>query len=40
MKGQVTADYQNYLEKIWVQNLNKKYPVEINKDVLKTVNVQ
>ena len=40
MKGQVTADYQNYLEKIWVQNLNRKYPVEINKDVLKTVNEQ
>lgn len=40
VRGQVTADYQNYLEKVWVENLNKKYPVEINEDVLKTVNEQ
>ena len=40
VRGQVTADYQNYLEKVWVENLNKKYPVEINEDVLKTVNKQ
>ena len=40
VRGQVTADYQTYLEKVWVKMLNKKYPVEINKDVLKTVNKQ
>ena len=40
VRGQVTADYQTYLEKVWVENLNKKYPVEINEDVLKTVNKQ
>ena len=40
VRGQVTADYQNYLEKVWVENLNKKFPVEINEDVLKTVNKQ
>ncbi len=38
VRGQVTADYQTHLEKLWVKNLNKKYPVEINEDVLKTVN--
>lgn len=40
VRGQVTADYQTYLEKVWVEKLNKKYPVEINEDVLKTVNKQ
>ncbi len=40
VRGQVTADYQTYLENVWVKNLNKKYPVEINEDVLKTVNKQ
>ncbi len=38
VRGQVTADYQTYLEKVWVKKLNKKYPVEIYEDVLKTVN--
>lgn len=36
-RGQVTADYQNYLETEWLNYLKKKYPVEINKDVLKTI---
>lgn len=36
-KGLVTADYQNYLEKQWVEELRKKYPVKINQDVLMTV---
>ncbi|GIV29026.1 MAG: peptidyl-prolyl cis-trans isomerase [Bacteroidia bacterium] len=36
-KGQVTADYQNYLETEWINYLKKKYPVEINQDVLKTI---
>ena len=38
VRGQVMADYQTYLEKVWVKKLNKKYPVEIYEDVLKTVN--
>ncbi|MCP9612174.1 peptidylprolyl isomerase [Coprobacter tertius] len=37
IRGQVTADYQNYLEEKWVEQLNLKYPVEIHEDVLKTV---
>ncbi len=36
-KGMVTADYQNYLEKQWVDELKKKYPVSIDKNVLSTV---
>jgi len=38
VKGLVTADYQDELEKNWVAELRKKYSVEVNTDVLKTVN--
>ncbi len=38
VKGQVTSDYQNECEKIWVEGLRKKYPVEIDEKVLSTVN--
>ncbi|MCH5327765.1 MAG: peptidylprolyl isomerase [Coprobacter sp.] len=38
VRGAVTADYQNYLETQWVEELSRKYPVEIHEDVLKTVN--
>jgi len=38
VKGLVVADYQDELEKQWVESLRKKYPVTVNKDVLKTVN--
>lgn len=37
VKGKVTADYQEYLEKEWVASLRKKYPVVINQQVLQTV---
>jgi peptidyl-prolyl cis-trans isomerase SurA len=36
-RGIVTADYQNYLEKEWIKQLKKKYPVKINEKVLKEV---
>ena len=36
--GLVTADYQDFLEKEWVAGLRRKYAVEVNKDVLATVN--
>lgn len=36
-KGMVTADYQNYLEKEWLEALKKKYPVTIDKTILATV---
>ncbi|TGE10108.1 peptidylprolyl isomerase [Hymenobacter fodinae] len=29
-RGQATSDYQNYLEKEWVNQLREKYPVKIN----------
>lgn len=38
VRGLVTADYQDMLEKEWVEALRKKYKVVINQDVLKTVN--
>ena len=33
VKGKVINDYQNYLEKQWVNALKKKYPVELNETV-------
>ena len=37
VKGQVTSDYQEILEKEWLESLEKKYPVKVNKNVLKMV---
>lgn len=37
VRGSVTTDYQNYLEKEWIDSLRKKYSVEIDQNVLKTV---
>jgi peptidyl-prolyl cis-trans isomerase SurA len=36
-KGMVTADYQNFLEKEWIAELKKKYPVSVDKNVLSTI---
>lgn len=33
-KGLVTAKYQDYLEEAWIEELRKKYNVEVNFDVL------
>ncbi|MEG1839143.1 MAG: peptidylprolyl isomerase [Bacteroidaceae bacterium] len=38
VRGPVTADYQNFLESVWIKELRGKYKVEINQEVLKTVN--
>ena len=35
VRGQVTTDYQDHLEKLWVQTLHDKYPVEVNEEVLE-----
>ncbi len=35
IRGQVTSDYQDYLEKEWVASLKQEYPVEINTEALK-----
>lgn len=34
VRGQVTTDYQDHLEKLWVASLREKYPVVVNKEVL------
>lgn len=34
IRGLVTSDYQNKLEREWVETLRKKYPVKIHKEVL------
>jgi peptidyl-prolyl cis-trans isomerase SurA len=33
----VINDYQVYLEELWVADLKKKYPVKVNKKVLRTL---
>ncbi|MBK9290035.1 MAG: peptidylprolyl isomerase [Bacteroidetes bacterium] len=33
-RGLVTADYQNHLEKLWVDELRARYPVKVNRKVL------
>jgi peptidyl-prolyl cis-trans isomerase SurA len=38
VRGQVTADYQNYLDQQWIAALRKKYPVTIDRNVLLHVN--
>ena len=38
VRGQVVADLQEEMNKRWVADLRKKYPVNVNKKVLKTVN--
>jgi len=36
-KGYVIADYQDYLEKEWIASLKNKYPIKVNKKVLKAL---
>jgi peptidyl-prolyl cis-trans isomerase SurA len=36
-RGLITADYQNYLEKIWIGYLRHKYPVVVHKEVLEQI---
>ena len=37
-RGLITAGYQEYLEKEWIDTLKIKYPVEINNEVLSSLN--
>jgi len=36
-RGLVTADYQTYLEKKWMDELKQKYPVKVHEDVFSTI---
>ena len=38
VSGQVTADYQDALEKQWVEGLRRRYSVSVDESVLDTVN--
>ena len=38
VRGLVTADLQDELERFWVEDLRRKYTVSVNQEVLKTVN--
>jgi peptidyl-prolyl cis-trans isomerase SurA len=33
-RGLITSDYQNLLEKLWLEELNKKYTVKVNSEVI------
>lgn len=37
VRGAVTADYQNELERRWIEALRAKYPIVVNESVLKTI---
>ena len=36
-KGQVISNYQNYLEAYWIKDLQDRYPVFINQEVLNSI---
>lgn len=38
VRGELISDYQNHLDALWVNRLRANAKVEINKDVIKTVN--
>ncbi len=37
IRGQATADYQNFLDQQWITALRAKYPVTVNQEALKNV---
>ena len=37
VRGAVTSDYQDELERIWKEELARKYPAKINQKVLKKI---
>ncbi len=40
IRGAMTADYQNYLEKAWISELRAKYPVVVNRDIFNSILIQ
>ena len=39
IRGQVTADYQDFLEKEWIRQLREKYPVKVNENALAKIKI-
>ena len=37
IRGEVVADYQNFLEEIWIKQLNEKYKVTVYPEVVNTI---
>ncbi len=37
-RGQITSDYQNFLEQEWIEELKAKYPVEVDRSLLSEIN--
>ncbi|HEY5570996.1 MAG TPA: peptidylprolyl isomerase, partial [Bacteroidales bacterium] len=37
VRGDITSDFQNYLEEEWVKSLKQRFKVEINEEVLRSV---
>ena len=40
IRGTITAEYQNYLEKAWISELRAKYPVIVNREIFNTILTQ
>jgi peptidyl-prolyl cis-trans isomerase SurA len=40
IRGAMTADYQNFLEKEWISELRAKYPVIVNREVFNSILTQ
>ena len=38
VRGELISDYQNYLDSLWIKQLRQDAQVELNYDVLHTVN--
>jgi peptidyl-prolyl cis-trans isomerase SurA len=36
-RGQITSDYQTYLEEAWIKQLKDKYPVEVDRSLLSRI---
>ena len=36
-RGYAVADYQDFLESKWIEDLRKEYEVKLNEDVLKSL---
>ena len=36
-KGYIVSDYQEYLEKTWLESLRNKYPIKLDESVFKSL---